>query len=84
MENTGIVNDIVNEIVTCGRVFRYVEILVRGLPLTVIPRDLFRRWIDHDGGVRQQPCNKRRLTTTRRSSDDARERMLPAWIHVNK
>ena len=24
MENTGIVNDIVNEIVTCGRVFRVV------------------------------------------------------------
>ena len=40
METTGIVNDIVDEIVTCGRVFRSAIHVRLGLPLPRLPSSI--------------------------------------------
>ena len=60
----------------------YVEIIVRWLPFPVIPRNSFGWGIDYCGSISLQSSDKRCLTATIRSGDEARERKFPTLIHV--
>ena len=51
------------------------------LPFSVTTRDLFGGWIDHRSSVTQHTRHESTFAASRRTGDDARERMFPPRVH---